>query len=116
MRVEIGKYPPRVILLWVKYYSREAGAYVKLSMTSPDWRTFCQAVCEYYFYRFTDGRTQFTRTYDSLKGTLTYTSQRYMQTSVGTQINDGVSTRNYYASEVRKDAQNDKISIVWVED
>jgi hypothetical protein len=77
-------------------------------------------MAQYYFYRFSPSRFQFTRTYTSIKANNgSIISQRAIQSLVQHDITfllDGVETTvTFYASEVKKDIVNNKLTVIWVQ-
>ncbi len=100
-------------------YDYVAGAYATPS--APSQASFMNLFLWYLNYylmkRFRQGRMEFTRTYGSLQSSNgTTTSHRNTKTLMGTQIHDGVQLRNFYATSVEKDIQNDRATVVWVEE
>jgi hypothetical protein len=88
-------------------------------VTSGDYLVSCLArsLVQYLFYRFQKGRLEYTRLYESLKANDGSTdSQRWNRTLVGHAINDGVTARTFYATEVSKNVLTNKSKVVWVED
>lgn len=75
------------------------------------------AVLYYYTNRFSPGRKCFERQYGSLKwtdgGTTTQANLKPMKRIA---INDMLGTSTYYATEVRKDFQNNTSTVLWIEE
>lgn len=100
-----------VRVAYVKYYDYEAGAWV-------DSETHLQnALVKYYRRRFSSGKKQVRRKYNSLKfDDGTTVSHLNMKPMVRISINDGENDIYYYASEVIKDFQNYTTEVLWVQE
>lgn len=103
----------------VKVWNYHLGAYetfLNARFTLTDNILACY-LCYYLMNRFAPGRMQYTRTYGSLQSNNgTTTSQVNTKLLMGTTIHDGVQSRNFYATSVEKDIQNDRATVVWVEE
>jgi hypothetical protein len=72
---------------------------------------------QYYKNRFANGRTQYTRTYKSIKANNgSSDSHRWLQTLKRHVINDGVTPRTYYLTSLEKDIGSNESSAVLVEE
>lgn len=78
---------------------------------------FSTNLCYYLKQRFRNSRISYTRTYSSLQSNNgSTTSQANTKCLAGTQINDGVTTRNFYATAVEKDVMTNRATITWVQE
>jgi hypothetical protein len=78
------------------------------------------AMTQYLYYCFSRSRFEFTRIYTSLKADNgSMISQRTIQCLTSTDFTfllNGVSTtKTFYASEVKKDIVNNKLTVIWVQ-
>jgi hypothetical protein len=77
----------------------------------------CMVVAEYLYHRLSSTRVQYEREYSSIKATSGgISSQRLLRTTMRHTIDDGVTSRNFYATEVEKDIMKNKASVVWVQE
>lgn len=77
---------------------------------------FAVMSCYYFMQRFHPGQMQIAREYSSMQSTLGgVTSQRNTRTLMITQIDDGEVTRNFYASAVEKDVENNRAQVTWAQ-
>jgi hypothetical protein len=97
-------------------YSASTPGYVRVTSSSYI-NTFITALCQYLKARFSPGRTGYARTYGSIKANDGSTSsQRWLRTLCRTQISDGLVTRNYYATEVKKNVFTNRATVTWVQE
>ena len=78
-----------------------------------------KAIALYYFERFGSllNRMEYSRTYTSLQANNgSSNSQMWMQNLNRTTINDGITIRNFYATEIHKDILKNQATVVWVEE
>jgi len=102
------------MIQWKNYQDPLVG-YYENDVTNDN--CLAKALVQYLNKRFGPGRTQYTRAYNSIQANNgSYTSQRYNRTLMRTQINDGVASRTYYATEVRKNVLTGKSQIIWVQE
>jgi len=102
-----------------RYWDYPTGAYIVITYIpfseSPEPLITCLVL--YLFARMGDGRVQYERTYGGIKANNgTTNSQRNCKTTMRTTISDGVISRNFYATEVRKNILTNKAKIVWVQE
>ena len=83
--------------------------------------SFYEVLTNYYYYRFSNSRIQYTRTYSSIKATPAgggVSSQLNLKLLVGhiiTDIVNGVSTdRLFYATSISKDVKKNEAIVIWV--
>jgi len=112
----VNEYNRYDTVLDVQYWNYKTGAYVIVTGISYI-SNLAGAVFEYLYNRFTPWRCQFEREYGSLQvNNVTTTSQRNCRTLMRSVINDGVISRNTYASEVEKDLLNNKVRVLWIQE
>ena len=76
---------------------------------------FGYALLQYYFYRYT-GRLEYDRIYGSLQANQSGSiSQIYMQNLQQHSINDGITGRNFYATEIHKDVLKNQVEVIWIQ-
>lgn len=96
------------IYKWWDYLSGAYGTSTHVIMSS--------AVAGYYYNLLAGSRRVYERDYDTLVGVLGAISSQYVvQLFEKTEIDDGVDTREFYASEIRKDPAKDLLSVRWIE-
>ena len=116
---ESGNYYP---VFECQYWNCKTSAYVIVTgdgLSDPTCylSNLAGALFEYFYNRFTPWRCQFEREYSSIKVNNGSTvSQRNCRTLIRHVINDGVSSRNVYGTEVEKDLLNGKVRILWVQE
>lgn len=85
---------------------------------TPQYQHYGTALSAYYNRRFSKYRKTIKRVYGSLKFTdsvaATTTHQNLKPMRI-TQINDGLATLNYYATEVIKDFMNNRSAVTWAQ-
>jgi len=75
------------------------------------------ALMLYYARRFTSGRKMYERKYGSLKWSDgSTTSHIHLKPMKRIEINDQITTDNYYATEVRKDFESNTSTVLWIEE
>jgi hypothetical protein len=77
------------------------------------------ALVLYYSRRFTEGRKMYERTYSGLKFTESgVASHLNIKPMKRIEINDLISTDpdTYYATEIRKDFENDEVTVLWIQE
>ena len=90
-------------------YSLPIPAYVNVD-------NFCRAIAQYYFGRFSTSRIEYARTYTSLQANNGLSnSQMWMQSLNTTSINDGITARTFYITEIHKDILKNQTTVVWVQ-
>lgn len=103
----------------IKYYDYDAGDWVTLTHDAVN-NLWCKVLASYMYKRFSKGRWQYERAYGNLLATNTVGTpvERIENIKIMSRIdiNDGVSTKTYYATEVRKDIMNNTATVVWVEE
>lgn len=103
-----------------RYWKYTTGAYVVCNddySGVTHYNNFGKALINYLFYRFPTGRVQYEREYGSIKVNNGSTnSQRNCKTLMRTIINDGVTSRTFYATEVEKDIFTNRVRVVWVQE
>jgi hypothetical protein len=99
--------------LKVEYWNYATGAYQEY-----DYAGWCDVVIVgYLLHRMGEGRVEYERTYNSIKGVLgAVNSQWNCKTTMRTSINDGVTARTFYATDVKKDLTKNELSVIWVEE
>ncbi|MBE3139044.1 MAG: hypothetical protein IMZ53_00510 [Thermoplasmata archaeon] len=103
----------------IKWYNYSTSAFVEQS--EAEIQALAKALAQYLFYRFSDKRVEYTRTYGGIKATVSgVSSQRFCKTLMRHVINDGsgnaYAERTFYATEVEKDIFNNKTKVIWVEE
>ena len=96
----------------VQYWDYATGAYSSLEESA------LQAMGEYLFYRLGNyvQKRGYDRTYPGIAATVSgVTSQKNVTIAMQHDINDGVSTRHFWASDVTKDPMQSLTKIHWVE-
>jgi hypothetical protein len=90
--------------------------------TTADWSTTTpillqDALCHYFYARFTQGRKMFTRTYASMQATESgTTSHNVLKPLKRISIDDGFGAITYYATEVRKDFGKNTSTVLWIQE
>lgn len=75
-----------------------------------------EPILGYLYRRFFNDKRMYERTYATLKATIGgNVSTTNMELGVKTQINDGISTRTYYATEIRKNFMTNRMFVKWIE-
>jgi hypothetical protein len=93
----------------VQYWDYSTGAVVSVD-------NFARAVAQYYFARYSPKKLEYDRKYSSIKANNGSTdSQRWMQNLNQHSINDGLTARNVYATEIHKDLLNNTVQVFWIE-
>ena len=74
-------------------------------------------LCYYLANRYTPARMEYDRVYGSMQSTVgASTSQLNTKALMGTTISDGVTSRDFYATAVEKDLENNRVTVTWVEE
>jgi hypothetical protein len=102
-----------------------------VEVTSLEWRRFSDdtyqpppatywpqgAVASLNYYQFTENYARFTRRYGEFGAT---SGGVLSHTNIGlgrrTEINDGISTRTFFAQRVAKDAERGEVEVEWIEE
>jgi hypothetical protein len=101
----------------MEYWNYATNGYSTLEDDGSHNNLLSQGIVQYLFNRFPGGRVEYEREYMSIKAVSgTTDSQRNLQTLARHTIHDGATSRNFYASEVRKDITTNKACVVWVEE
>lgn len=93
----------------VRFYNYSTGAY----STGASYTT--EAMRYYYFYRIASNTQAYKRTHWGIGATYSgATSHRFLVPGCRIAIHDGVSSKNFYANEVRKNIMKNTASVQWI--
>jgi hypothetical protein len=94
----------------IRYWNYSTGSYSTIG-------SFSEALASYLFYRYNfAGRIEINRTYGSILANNGLTnSQLWMQNLNQHSINDGITTRSFYSTEIHKDILNNTTQVCWVQ-
>jgi hypothetical protein len=97
-----------------RFWNYESAAW---EVCSTGGNNFAIAMISYLYYRFTNARMQYDKEYNDIKASDGSTSsQLHMTTLASITISDGIVSRDFYLTEVRKDIVSGRVKAVLVQE